>query len=552
MKSRTAFRIGSSVGHFLLPVFTLVLVTYFLGVGQPGRAMMTGLAADEVHGTTVVGRVQVDPLSASAALLDVEFRTPDGEPAVTVSAVEVAATSLLGNEYSKLSFRNLKLMVALDEDGKFNLEGLLVEKPPRAHKEPSGLRIDALAVEESSAFLVTPDLTLELGPVTAVGAIEELAGELPGGRMEGRIGTFKLSPRSPAMEDLLAGLTGAVRAATIGPLDAQVHWAAGNVDVRSVQLTWESVQLYLQGRFDYLRLAGTVSLMATRDGKQVGSLLVRREGEDWAFSMLVSEANLPGRQGNTLTIPEVELSGLSISALPGQVSFRLNRLGIPRLDLDGPTLTGVSLSGSVQFESAQPLLVLAEGLAAEELTISDVAASWQQGAAVLSLLIESVGNGERELVAPLRLRVEAKRTSDHRVRFAADLSLHPHGTIHAELTADLRHREGVVPYVAQLHIKGLETEALLDLLAVPGMLRGMLSGRLEGSLEVAAHDLASTTVKVPYCRFDLTRTDGTAMVFRTPDDQQTWDFGVSPSFSFFSKEVKFGDGKLVMQVQPQG
>jgi hypothetical protein len=248
----------------------------------------------------------------------------------------------------------------------------------------------------------------------------------------------------------------------------------------------------------------------------------------------------------------VEVSGLALSALPGQISLKLNRLSTPHLDLDGSHLAGISLSGSAQYESAQPLHDLAEKLISGEASVADVAANWVQGDAVLSLLIESVSNGDKEIIAPLRLRVEAKRTKDHKMRWTANLTLHPHGTIRAELTADLRNREGDVPYVAQLHIEGLQTEALLDLLAVPGMLRGMLAGRLEGSIEVAAHDLASTTVKVLHCRFDLSRAEGGDMVFRTPDDQQIWDFGVAPSFSFFSKELKFGDGKLVMQVQPKG
>jgi len=540
------------LGHFLLLFVTLLLVTYFLGVGQPGRAMMTALSREEINGVAEVGQVQVDPFGTSAAIFDIEVRTADGEPALTAAAIEVSASSLLEKEFSRLAVSQLKVLLALDAEGRFNLADFLVEKPDTGPSEPSSLRIETLALEEAELSLVTPDLVLDAGPVTAVGSINQPAGEPFGGSVEGRVEAFQLSPRSPEMEDLIAALLGPRDSLTVGPLDAQVHWSETNVDVRSAQLTWESLQLYVQGQVDYERLAGTLSLMATREGKQVGSLLVRRQGEDWAFSVQVSEANFPGRKGKALSLPAVELSGFALSALPTQVSMKLNRLSTPRLDLDGAAFTGVSLSGSAQYESGLPLHDLANQWVAGTATIADVAANWRQGDAVVLLLIESVSDDERELIAPLRLRITAKRTKDHKMRWTADLSLHPHGNIRAELTADLRNREGVVPYVAQLHIEGLETEALLDLVAVPGMLRNMLSGRLEGSIEVAARDLSSTTVKVPYCRFDLVRAEGGDMVFRTPDNEQVWDFGVAPSFSFFSKELKFGDGKLVMQVQPKG
>ncbi len=552
MKRNTGARLGALLGHLMLLFSTLLLVTYFLGVGQPGRAMMTSLATDEINGVAEVGQVQLDPLSASAALLDIEVFTADGKPVARAASVEVSASSVTGDEFSKLTIRKPQVLLALDGEGRSNLDGLFVEKPDTGPKEPSGLRIDALTLEEAALSLTTPDLTLEVGPVTAIGAIDQPAGKAAGGQLQGRIEAFRLSPESEEMEDLIAGLVGSHSPLTIGPLDAQVHWGESNVDVRSVQLAWGALEFYLQGQVDYERLAGTLSLMGTRDGKQVGSLLVRRQGDDWAFSMQVAEASLPGRQGEALVVPAVELSGLALSALPGQVSLKLNRLSTPHIDLDGSQLGGISLSGSVQYESAQPLGDLAENLVSGEANISDITANWVQGDASLSLLVESISNGEREVVAPLRLRIEVKRTKDHKMRWTANLTLHPHGTIRAELTADLRNRDGYVPYVAQLHIEGLETEAFLDLLAVPGMLRGMVAGRLEGSIELAAHDLASTTVKVPHCRFDLARAAGGDMVFRTPDDQQIRDFGVAPSFSFFSKELKFGDGKLVMQVQPKG
>jgi hypothetical protein len=551
MKRRTGARLGALSGHLLLGLSTLLMVTYFLGVGQPGRAMITVLAAGEINGAAEVGQVQLDPLSASAALFDVEVRTADGKPAAKVGSVEVAASSLLGNEFSRLAVSKLQILLALDEEGRFNLDEFFVEKPDTGPKEPSGLRIDALSLEEAEVSLTTPDLMVEVGPVTAVGAVEQPVGQSLGGRVEGRIEAFRISPKSKKMEDLIGGIVGPQSPLVVGPLDAKVHWGEGNVDVRSVQLTWGSLELYLQGQVDYERLAGTLSLMGTRDGKQVGSLLVRRQGEDWAFSMQVSEANLPGRQGESLVVPTVELSGLALSALPGQISLKLNRFSTPHLDLDGARLAGISLSGSAQYESAQPLHGLVEKLASGKADVADVAANWVQGDAIISLLVESITKGDKERIAPLRFRVEAKRTKDDKMRWIANLTLHPHGTIRAELTADLSNREGFVPYVAKLHIDGLETEALLDLLPVPGLLHGMVTGRLEGSIELAAHDLASTTVKVPHCRFDLIRAEGDDMVVRTPDDQQIWDFGVAPSFSFFGKELKFGDGKLVMQVQPK-
>ncbi len=552
MKRRIRALFGVCVGPTALLVSTLLLVSYFLGVGQPGRAMITALAGSEISGTAVVGQVQVDPFGTSVALFDLELWTADGVPAATAEAVEVTASSLFEKDFSKLAIRSPQLMIVMDEEGRSNLDGLFLTKPDTGPKEPSLLRIDAVKVEGAGVSFTTPDLTMDIGPITASGAIDQPAGKLPGGHFEGRIGELRLSPRSPVMADLLAGLLGPQSPAIVGPIDALVHWGDGNVDIRSVQMTFEPVELYLQGRVNYEQLAGTLSLMATREGRQVASLLLRREGTDWAFSMQVSEAHLPGRQGKVLAVPAVELSGFALSALPGQASFKLNRLSIPRLGLGDAQLAEVSLSGSAQYESVLPMHELVGRLVTGAATIADVATNWSSGDVTASLLIESVSKGERRLVAPLRLRVEAKRMRDDKMRWTADLSLHPHGSVRAEFTADLRTRDGLVPYVAQLHIDGLETEALLDLLAVPGMLRPMLSGRLDGSLEVASSDLSSATVRVSYCRFDLVRVEGGDMVFRTPDDQQTWDFGVAPSFSFFSKEVRFGDGRLVMQVQPQG
>lgn len=552
MKGRLRALFGFYTAHLALLLWTLILVSYFLGIGQPGRALITVLAADEISGSAVVGHVQADPLGTTLALFDLEVRTADGKPVASVDAVEVTAASLIEQDFSRVSLRSPRLTVVMDEEGRFNLEGLFPDKPDTGPKEPSLLRIDAIRVEGAGVSLTTPDLALEVGPATVWGSVDQPAGALPGGHLEGRIGQLQLSPLSLAMEDLLAGLLGPQSPAVAGPIDFDVNWGDGNVDIRSVQMNWGPVELYLQGRVDYEQLAGTISLMATREGRQLGALLVRREGVDWAFSLQVSEAQLPGRRGGTLTVPAVELSGLALSALPGQASWKLNRLSIPHLDLGEAQLAEVSLSGSGQYESALPLHEMFSRVVAGTATIADLATNWRQGDAGLSLLIESVGKGERKLVAPLRLRVEAKRTADAKMRWTVDLSLHPHGTVRAELTADLRSRDGRVPYVAQLHVDGLETGALLELMAVPGMLRPMLAGRLDGSLEVASGDLASTVVKVPYCRFDLARAEGGDMIFRTPDDQQDWDFGVAPSFSFFSKEVKFGEGRLLMQVQPQG
>lgn len=552
MKKRLWTLVGSALGHLVLALLAVILVVYFLGVGQPGKAMMADLAREEITGTARVGHLHVDPLGGRAALIDLEVKTADGEPALSVGAVDVAAASLTESHFSRVAAQDVSLTLTQDDSGQWNLDGLMVEKPDTGPKESSPLQIDELSLERATVKVRLPDTEATVGPISIAGALDRPQGGAMGGHIDGRIDQLALTPLSPMGKGWLTGLTGSGDPLTLGPFSANVHWDENGVDIRSVEWLLGTLQFYLQGQIDLEALAGTLSLMATRDGKQVGSLLARRSNDDWAFSVQWSQLEFPGFSGDGVAMPALDLSGLTVSALPRQLSAKLNRFGIDDLPFDGGRIGGLSISGSLQFESTQRLDDLARGLEAGTATLADIVNAWQSGDAVFALIIEEIARGSQAIVAPLRLRVEVRRKEDQTLRANVSLALHPHGTITAELTADLRQREGRVPFVAQLHIDGLETTALLELLDVPGMLKGMVSGRLEGSLEVAGNDLASPTVKVPYCRFELSRKEGGDMVFRTPDNDQVWDLGAAPAFSFFSKELTFGDGKLIMEVVPQG
>ncbi len=551
MKGRIAARLAWAATHVAMGILAAVLVAYFLGVGTPGRALMAELAADELTGAASFGTLQLDPIGRALALTDIEVSDADGRPALSVGALEVASESLADRAFRRLTVQQARLHVRVDEQGHVNLAGLFREKERKEPPRPRPLRIEHLAVAETTVALETPDLALEVGPVTFGGSLSKEARGPSGGRAEATIEGFRLTPRSPRVADLLTGLLGAAKDYQAGPLVLRASWGGHSVDIEELSFHSAPVDLLARANVDWAALEGTLNLTLTREGREVGALLARRQGEDWAFSALLNEVTTPGFAGAQVVVPAVELAGLSLNALPAQLTARLNRASLDTLVLDGTTLSGVALSGEVHFESAEPLQSLLTTIQAGG-GLHAVAASWKQGNAALLLLVDSVRRGDDEVVAPLRLRVEAKRTRDHKLQAEVELALHPHGSVRGELTVDLRTRNGRLPWVGQLRIDGLETTALLQLLQLPGMLQPMLSGRLEGTLAVAGDDLANPVVQVRFCRFDLRRKEGGDMVFLTPDDQQKWDFSAEPSFSFFTKELKFGDGKLLMQVKPQG
>ncbi len=552
MKRRLTRFVAGLMGHLLVLLAAVVLVVYFLGVGQTGQAMMVDLANRELNGSASLGQLQFDPLGRAATLFDLAVVTSDGEPALEVGSLEVTASSLTQRAFSRLALRDVSLSLRQGSDGRWNLDGLMKEGPKKAPQPAEMLRIDELLLSAGKLSLVTPELSLEAGPASARGTIDQPAGGFPGGHVDGRVERFSVASVNGAGSALLSGLTGETNPFLFGPLEWRLHWGEGTLDIRSVELSVAELLFYLQGQVDLRQLTGTLSLMATREGKEEGALLARREGEDWALSLHWSRLSLPGHAGGSGSIPGVELSGLALSALPTQFSVKLNRLGIDRLTLGQTALEELSVSGSVQYESIRLLHDLLPALASGSATVADLVASWRKGDVAFSLLIERILRDGQSLIAPARLRVEIRRTKDDKLQADVTLALHPHGSVTFSLTADLRQREGRLPFVAQLHIDGLETAALLELLDLPGMVRGMALGRLEGSIEIAGHDLREPTVKVPYCRFELRRKEGGDMVFRTPNDDQVWDLSTAPSFSFFTKELKFGSGKMVMEVVPQG
>jgi hypothetical protein len=540
----------SITGQILLGLSTILLVIYFLGVSQPGRATVAWVVEGEIHGTADVGNVFLDPLSAAVTMTDLAIRDDQDRPVASVRSLQVIPEGVSPPLFKFLHLDGMKFSIYLDQDGRFSLESLFRDKEKKGNRRPKPLLLDRLLIGDSEVRLDTPFGSIEAGLVEVNAHVEAEPDQFPSGQGEAEIGRFILAPRDELVGVILEGLLGSAGPYSFGPLLAQASFGNDQVHIPELSLTFPAANLRIQGRLNPLLLEGRLALSVTSDGQDIASLLAERSADSWLFSTLVTQLTIPGLDDETWMVPQLELNGLSVNALPKTITCKLNRLSSPDVKLGELHLEETSLSANLHYEGSEPVDSYIAAVLGQDFPVDRFLAQWRKGKLSLSLLVSRIVLEKALVAAPLRVRLEALRTDDHKVHLTLSTTLHPHGSITAELRADLNTADGKTPFVATVTVKGLETETLVAAAGLPGFVRGMVTGRLDGRLEVVGHELAAGIVKVNHCRFDLTRKEGGNMVFRTPDDNQNWDFTKEPGFSLFTKEVKFGEGRLIMEVAP--
>jgi len=534
----------------LQAVLSILLVVYFLGASNPGRAMVTSLAQEEIMGEAKVGGIALDPATQSLALYGIELTDADHRPAVKLGAVAVDLESLADRHLEKLSLAEAEVLIALDDRWQVNLARFLRPKPPRPKKKPRPFRVDHLTLADSTIRLETPVADLDVGPVDLQGHVIGRGGQFPDGELSTRIEAIQFQPHEPVTRDAVRGLLGTDGPYRFGPWHGRIGLADGRLRVDDMVFSFPGVQAHLAAQVGLLDLTGQLSVTVDSNGSKAGGFMVRLDPQGFALSLLVNFMRLPGARGETLCLPPVEVNGFSFNARPEHFALKLNRLSLEYLDLGNVSATGVSLNGSLDFEPRTPLDDLVEATAPASVweTLTLASEQWQEGELGLSLLVDRVSVGGLELARPLRLRVAGTPGDQPEVRLTARLALSPHGTARGEAVVHTGGKERKTPYEAWLHIKDLETTPILALFDLPGMLKGMLKGRLSGKIGLEADYLGAPVIRVRECTFLLEREAGD-LTFSIPSGEQVWDFSVDPEFSFFKKEIRFGEGRLLMSVE---
>lgn len=544
---RVGIKTARTGGQVLQILSSLLLVVYFLGVSAPGRATVSWLAKDEIHGEAEVGSIAVDPVGGAYVAMDLSVLDRDAQPVVEVGGVELVADSLLDRTFSHLLVREAKLRVAVDEEGRVNLLELKKHHggPP---SEPQGFRVESFLVDDSSAVIETPFADLELGPLTLKGTASETPPSLPQGEIEAHIARLSLHPRVPEVVETLLGLMGSDAPYEFGPVEGSARFSGGILELHELTFAFPGSRAYLLANVDVLGETGKASLTVTSGGKDAGALLVQLDEKEWAFSLLINVLDIPGGGGETVKVPRVEMNGLSLNAVPEHLTFKLNRLALDELLVDSYAATQLSTSSGFHFEGNHRLETLPGVLAGQDgfwPAVEALAAQWKKGSLTFSLLADKLRLREELLAAPLRFKVAGGPAGEGAITLEASLALHPHGTVTAGVVVDTENREGLRPYAVTIEVDGLNMKPVLAILDLPGMIAGMLQGTLSGRLNFGGLRLGDTVWHVTECSFDLDNPGG-GMEFVLPEKTQDWDMAAGIGFSFFTKEITFGAGKLKM------
>jgi len=537
-------------GEVLLYLSSFLLVFYFLGISAPGRATVSWLAQDEIHGAAEVGGVAVDPLGGSYVAVDLAVVDLENRPVVNVGGLEVVADSLLDKEFHRLLVREARVTVTVDEEGRVNLLKLKKHKegPPSA---PSGFRLDDITVNDSSVALETPFANVELGPVSVAGAASKVPTGTPQAEVKARIDRLSLVPQTPEIVQSLAGLFGPDTAYEFGPVEGSVRFRDGALQLKEVTFDFPGSRAHLVADIDVLNLTGRTSLTVVTDGRDAGALYAQRDAGGWALSLLVNTLDIPGGGGDSVKIPRVEMTGLSLNAVPEHFTFKLNRLAMDDLRVDAYSALGFSTSSTLHFEGRDKMDGLVSQLGEQDglwLVLDSLASQWRKGNLTLSILSDRLRRGEKLLASPFRLKVSGGPDDKGVITLEASLNFHPHGGVRAQAVVEKVNREGRRPYAVTIEIDALNTKPVLAIVDPPGILAGMLKGTLSGRLSFNGNRISDSIWHVTECRFAL-ENQGGGIDFLLPEKTQNWDMAAGIGFSFFAKEITFGAGKLKMVVK---
>lgn len=531
-------------GWAIFILATVLLIAYFALVSGPGAAFVSGLLEEQIRGTASVGSIDADPLSGTVFLKGVALRGADGEEVVQLETVEAAPRSLSGKVLDRLRLTGLMVKVVLDEDGRLNLQSFLAKKKEKPSK-PTGYAVRDLSVDRSEVLFESPYADLHLAGLTVSGAAQEAPGGAARGNLEASVVKMGLTPKAQEAEEIFAGLAGVAGPYNLGPFQAVAEWGNGVLSVKELKLALGGMDLRARGRLEIARLWGEGYVSGWSEGREAFAFSTRLDEQGWYLALLVNQLSVPGVEGSAVEFPPIELTGMNFTTVGDRLTLSLKRLNVARLRLSPRMeLVGLSVSSNVRFESRGALSNLVMDVANTGVwdALALLARSWKNGRLTLLVLVDEVLVEGKVLVRPLRLRIHGKpAVGKVELNLAADLF--PLGSVDAGLALG---SDAPVAWSGTVTVTSLDVSPLVSLLDVPAMLKSMLGGTLSGRVELAAEELGSPMVRVSQCRFELKGRNGTIVLSGGGDDTgEVWDFSVEPEVSLFSREIRFGPGKLV-------
>ncbi len=542
-------------GRLGLWLATLFLVLYFLGVAVAGPGIVVFAVEDEFLGGAEVGKLVVDPLSTAVTVTDLVLTDTEKNPVVQVGGVMAVAESVLDQQFTDLAVRGGKIRLAVDEEGRLNLLSLRREKPKKEPSEPKGFRVDRLSVGDFMVTFETPFADLEAGAVKANGWVRQEPGKQADASLDGGIARIVLTPKGPDSERILAALSGKSGPLELGPVVVNASVAGDRVDVADLQVDFDESKFTAWGFADLSTGIGKVLLTVMQKGQPNFSLLVNNSEGDPTVAFRLDRFSFPGVEAYGVSVPSLEGSGMSLSILPQHLSVLVNRFQAGPVDLGQAVVKGTSVSSELEYEGKEKLQTILDRVQASASPFDQVVqvlGGWARGNLAFSLLLDDVSlKGGRLLARPLRFKTSGGPDKKGRIELKGELALHPHGGLTFSTIWLKPDRKGASAFMLEVSVDSLETASLLAAADVPAMIRRMFSGKLAGTLKLHGTWPGKPEVVVDECRFDLA-TDQGVVTFKTPGTGEVWELEQSPEFSFLTREVKFGKGKLQMVMQAKG
>lgn len=550
---RVAFRTGGASAFLGLGAASLLLLAYFLGVSNPGRSYLSGLAQEEIHGEAEIGGIEADPVDGSVALVNVSVRDRHSEPVLEVDGFYAVPAAFEPPVFERLTLDGGKLYISLDEQGRFNLDTLFKSSGPSTKpSKPDVFSLSEVSVSDFNLVLTTPFLDLDVGPVRGNGFAWQKADGSRAGTVDATIQTLSAQPKLKELAAYTAAALGQAGPLALGPLEGVVDWVGPKVVLRRFRLGLRGLELVVRGEVDVDTLLGEVAVALRREGVDIASVAAQSAADGWTLSGVVNSVALPRTPLSGIEIPGLTLEGAAFSATGQVASLSLSRLFVDGFEQDDIAVKGVAVSGSLRFLAAAPFAALVpklEQVKGEWERISYLLGAWDKGEFVLSVLVDELGVRGESLAQPVRVKVNARPEPEGSVGASLHLALHPLGTIKAEVTLMAAVDSGRSPYRVTVRVDALDLGPLVAAADPPMMLKRMMSGTLNGGITFRGSGLGSPVIVVKECRFDLANEGGGGVVIWCPAGEQEWDLSVDPDVSLFKKEVTFGKGKLKYQMK---
>jgi hypothetical protein len=545
---------GDWAARIALWLATLLLVLYFLGVAVVGPGVVVYAVEDEFLGAAEVGTLSVDPLSTAVTVTDLMLTDVEKNPVVQVGGVLAVAESVADQQFTDLAVRGGRIRLALDENGTLNLLALKRPKEKKEPSEPKGFRVDRLSVGDFAVTLETPFADLEAGPFQVTGWVKQEPGKLADGNVDGEVARIVLSPRGDDAGRILEALTGRPGPMELGPVLLTASVNGDRIDVADLQADVAQSKFTAWGWADLSTGAGKVLLTVLDQGQPNLSLLVDNSEADPTVAFRLDRFSFPGVEAYGVAVPELEGSGMSLALLPQHLSVLVNRFHAGPVDLGNAAVKGTSLSSELEYEGRDKLReILAKvGGAANPLEgAALVLGGWARGNLAVSLLLDDVTlKGGRQLARPLRFKTSGGPDKKGRIELLGELTLHPHGGLTFSTSWLKPDRKGASGFMLEVTVESLQTASLLAAADVPAMVRRMFSGKLAGKLRLHGTWPGKPEVVVDECRFELVTEQGT-VVLKTPGTGEVWELEKAPEFSFLTRQVSFGKGKLQIVMEPR-